>query len=789
MTNNSRVCTSAKIWDLHIHSNQCSSYQDEYKDKSVTEYVDALVSLFSKFPDLEMVSFTDHNLISFELYKECIEREGFPNLIPGVEIDVQIAEDEKSKHLVAYFDAINDIEKIKRLSSELNTYFTENNIGPHNPIPIDTMLDQLLDLKIPFTLSPHAMQKQGERAFDYNWHHLDAEESIVYKYVDQFFSFWETSGKSNIAHAIQFLKEMNCGNKVSVVIFSDSHKMSDLERFLANPPQYFHSLPNYMGLRLVGTDPSRIFKDNQALHIEETGKYIGSIQIDSSKITLSPRLNAIIGGRGSGKSVLLDALAISLDTKKNVGLPQARIDFISKQKIATYNLNGDPILSGSLSFDYFNQSYISNIFNLEWKAYSEALMRYFGDAFSIVPEINLLGIEADYKTVFSTLFEEFLCETPNNISGLVEKYVVDRNDSLDIQILKKMKPTVEKGIAPFDYISALNKVNTAIEKALPAFLKTNKDIKSAIDKLDQIIVEQSAIMRNRYLTFIKPTITLIDSFHEKKKQLNEAQAKRNEIENAFEKTFVDKSNNAKNRVAIIRAYLLAEKGFKSHYEERIFRPGKESDSFYFVKTLDIVSPIRHFMKLCNDYFLVDKIPTENRNLAHLEDYINEFCFNEDGYKKDCNWKTLYEELKEYNLTYTPAKHIEYKTESGYVDISTQSPGTQANILLEFIVHSDSTNPLLIDQPEDNVDNQTIFNDIRSWFSKIKSNRQVIVVTHDANIVINADAENIIIANQKAPGVFQYQNGALEHHNNLDEAAKILDGGKNAVKRRLMKYGE
>ena len=235
--------------------------------------------------------------------------------------------------------------------------------------------------------------------------------------------------------------------------------------------------------------------------------------------------------------------------------------------------------------------------------------------------------------------------------------------------------------------------------------------------------------------------------------------------------------------------MLAEKGFKSHYEERILRPGKESDSFYFVKTLDIVSPIRHFMKLCNDYFLVDKIPTENRNLAHLEDYINEFCFNEDGYKKDCNWKTLYEELKEYNLTYTPAKHIEYKTESGYVDISTQSPGTQANILLEFIVHSDSTNPLLIDQPEDNVDNQTIFNDIRSWFSKIKSNRQVIVVTHDANIVINADAENIIIANQKAPGVFQYQNGALEHHNNLDEAAKILDGGKNAVKRRLMKYGE
>ena len=133
--------------------------------------------------------------------------------------------------------------------------------------------------------------------------------------------------------------------------------------------------------------------------------------------------------------------------------------------------------------------------------------------------------------------------------------------------------------------------------------------------------------------------------------------------------------------------------------------------------------------------------------------------------------------------------IEYMIDGEYVDISTQSPGTQANMLLEYIVHSDSSVPLLIDQPEDNVDNQTIFRDIRDWFSKIKMQRQVIVVTHDANIVINADAENVIIANQERPGRFVYRNGALEYSDNIDEAAKILDGGKLAVKRRLMKYGE
>ena len=118
-----------------------------------------------------------------------------------------------------------------------------------------------------------------------------------------------------------------------------------------------------------------------------------------------------------------------------------------------------------------------------------------------------------------------------------------------------------------------------------------------------------------------------------------------------------------------------------------------------------------------------------------------------------------------------------------------SPGTQTNILLEYIVHMDTARPLLIDQPEDNVDNQTIFNQIRTWFIKLKHDKQVIVVTHDANIVINSDAENVVIAEQSSSGKFTYRYGALESGDIIDRASLILDGGRSAVKRRLMKYGE
>lgn len=105
------------------------------------------------------------------------------------------------------------------------------------------------------------------------------------------------------------------------------------------------------------------------------------------------------------------------------------------------------------------------------------------------------------------------------------------------------------------------------------------------------------------------------------------------------------------------------------------------------------------------------------------------------------------------------------------------------------MHKKTKIPLLIDQPEDNVDNQTIYSKIRSWFMGLKQSRRVIVVTHDANIAINADAENVIIAEQPHQGEFAYQYGALEYGDIIDQASLILDGGKDAVKRRLVKYGE
>ena len=117
-----------------------------------------------------------------------------------------------------------------------------------------------------------------------------------------------------------------------------------------------------------------------------------------------------------------------------------------------------------------------------------------------------------------------------------------------------------------------------------------------------------------------------------------------------------------------------------------------------------------------------------------------------------------------------------------------SPGTQTNILMEYIVSKDTKLPLLIDQPEDNIDNETIYTKLTTWFRKLRLKRQVIVVTHDANVVINADADNVIIKKKKSDNNFTYDYGALEYGTILNRISVILDGGVEAVERRLKKYG-
>jgi ABC-type cobalamin/Fe3+-siderophores transport system ATPase subunit len=137
-------------------------------------------------------------------------------------------------------------------------------------------------------------------------------------------------------------------------------------------------------------------------------------------------------------------------------------------------------------------------------------------------------------------------------------------------------------------------------------------------------------------------------------------------------------------------------------------------------------------------------------------------------------------------------HISVRYEIAYdgVDIRKLSPGTRGIVLLLLYLALDDADdrPLVIDQPEENLDPKSVFDELVSLFITAKAKRQVIMVTHNANLVINTDADQIIIADagpHPAAGLppIAYVAGGLEDVNIRKAVCDILEGGEEAFRER------
>lgn len=123
------------------------------------------------------------------------------------------------------------------------------------------------------------------------------------------------------------------------------------------------------------------------------------------------------------------------------------------------------------------------------------------------------------------------------------------------------------------------------------------------------------------------------------------------------------------------------------------------------------------------------------------------------------------------------------------EIGQLSPGERGLLLLVFYLLVDKDDiPIVIDQPEENLDNQTIFKILVKCIKKAKERRQVIMVTHNPNLAVVCDAEQIIYAScDKVASRFQYESGAIEQPEIKDRVVQILEGTEPAFRNRQSKY--
>lgn len=134
--------------------------------------------------------------------------------------------------------------------------------------------------------------------------------------------------------------------------------------------------------------------------------------------------------------------------------------------------------------------------------------------------------------------------------------------------------------------------------------------------------------------------------------------------------------------------------------------------------------------------------------------------------------------------------VNYGLEYDGQDIEQLSPGTRGIVLLLLYLTLDAQDdrPLIIDQPEENLDPQSIYDELVVEFRQAKKRRQVIIVTHNANLVVNTDADQVIVAHcgGHRPGhlpTMSYESGGLENPSIREAVCAILEGGEHAFKER------
>lgn len=159
--------------------------------------------------------------------------------------------------------------------------------------------------------------------------------------------------------------------------------------------------------------------------------------------------------------------------------------------------------------------------------------------------------------------------------------------------------------------------------------------------------------------------------------------------------------------------------------------------------------------------------------------------SEDFNKQIKDVKRLYDLL--FSFEYF---HARYELRLGGKNLNQLSPGEKGLLLLVFYLHLDKEKtPLIIDQPEDNLDNDSIFSVLATCIRQAKKSRQVILVTHNPNLAVGADAEQILyVSLDKANGYkFSYESGSIENPRINEVIVKILEGSKPAFVQRRLKY--
>ena len=602
----------------------------------------------------------------------------------------------------------------------------------------------------------------------------------------------------------------------------------------------------------------KIEKKGNKETIEENEEY--------KTIFLNPNLNTIIGGRSTGKSILLGAIAKKLNSDKEVKLDNTEYsqyidEIVSSMKI--FWKDGDE--NSTHDIEYFPQSYmyqlaknsdelnklVENIItqDINKKTKIEAYQAFSSDNNSkIIEDINKLfkaksTIDSIKKSITEIGDEEGITKEKGKLSieleGLKAKIQIteeqwsiysnlkdeyDKNNR-SIQEIEQQQTSLStlKSLSIINDISLnlidltediKNRVQTIFSDLKQRYYEEwNGQIQTILlekeVEIQKIKERNESIEKNESYLKGKSVIDSNQQYKEKEEKY--------EIENGkLEEITKLKKQKAEHEKHINSLKDSIIENSKKYYTELQQIQDKLSDSSGklkitatintdFSKYKNILSGSINQSSSQGKQFVEKLINTTEELFDDMSSIFGSLLSNTITLKGGYDNKKLIKELlgtNFFNISY----EIEYDTDK----FKAMSEGKKAFIILMLLLDfSNKQCPILIDQPEDDLDNRAIYNELATYIKNEKKERQIIIVTHNSNIVIGVDSELVIVSNQQGVNspnknnkkfdyIFGSIESSMEKDNTISEIlysqgirqhiCEILEGGETAFKNRERKYG-
>lgn len=662
------------------------------------------------------------------------------------------------------------------------------------------------------------------------------------------------------------------GSLKPCIIGSDAHSLDKVGVFPNDRITWIKADPTFEGLKQILFEPKERVRISDAMpDFKYDYNIIDHVVLNTAgvwnqTIPLNQNLNTIIGGRSTGKSTLLASMAAKFQKIKN----DENYDFIKGLSDNVHVFWRDGLEADNKEIEYFTQNEIANIISRRDsdKLFLEILtslpnMREAYEKFKADEAAKFASIQAKVSLFFEKRRQynekNAYVKTLGDKEGIkreIEKFAKER-DTIQRNLTDKKELLERFQIAAkeladlrtkevvmrqdLEILNLLSSSNLLSINPSVSWLGLTEDISQKVSEEIQKVLAQS----NSHLQdFVKDLISKEDNaFKALAREINE---KQNASDYQEGKKIFDENKNLSHVMEQI-----------SNLSKQILLINKESQILEELskecKTIasDLLNEHLSYLDMMNSIASVLRIQHDNITLSagyelkkDLEEKLNE-CISlrsasmnalivnvifqyqkktKDSIKeclKDLLNKALRGEIT-FKNGYDVQSFIsmilsgnwfslQYSVDYEGDNLSDMSPGKRSFVVLKLLLDfSDKKCPILIDQPEDNLDNRAIYNELVKYIREKKKERQIILVTHNPNIVVGADSEEVIVANQNGKNApndrgikFQYVHGSLENTSARitddnepilyrcgirEHVCDILEGGENAFRDRENKYG-